>query len=1122
MIKKIIGILLVQSLVLLAQSANIHHNIKAKIFTEESAVSVVDDLTIKSEILQEKFVFTLNHSLDLDLLTPELKIELTKKSFPANDIGMDRDDSEGTSTLLLNEYSISGFDKNKDLNIKLMYSGKIDSPIEQTEENYQRGFSESPGIISELGVYLAGSTYWVPTVKDQLVSFTLTCELPDLWRSVSQGKRTEDKIENMKHTDVWDSNTPQEEIFLIAAKFNEYKISAGSVDVYAFLRTPDEALANKYLETTSQYLEMYRKLVGPFPYTKFALVENFWETGYGMPSFTLLGEKIIRFPFILHSSYPHELLHNWWGNSVYVDFETGNWCEGLTAYMADHLIKEQREQAEEYRRSTLQKFTDYVNETNDFPLSKFLSRTDGASEAIGYGKALMMFHMLRLKVGDENFSKSMQSFNRSNKFKKASFRNIQNAFEDATGDDLNWFFDQWVNRTGAPELMLKNAAVNKTNDGYELKFDIEQLQKENAFIIDVPVVVVDKKGSHFQVFHSNKKNAEFSFMVDDKPLKLMIDPQFDIMRKLDSREIPPAFTKAYGAEKTLMILPEKTDKYFSEYEEFVNGWIKGKDEKYEIVNEIDMQEFPTDVTVWILGENNKHLNTINTELGDYGFTIKKDSITINKKILSTTNNSFFSAVNNPKNNEEVVLFLSIGNENSVPGLLRKLPHYGKYSFLAFEGDEPTNIEKGQWPVLNSPLMKNLFPEGKDLEPVFTKREALAQLAPAFSSTRMMEHIEFLASDKLKGRELGSAEIDTAAEYIASKFEEYGLVPGNDDGTYFQTFEKAFHGKGILAIKNVIGIIHGINPDLKEAVVISAHYDHLGLGWPDVRKGNEGKIHNGADDNASGVAVLLELAKSLGNSSKPGRTIIFVAFSGEEAGLVGSKYFVENYKKFSAEKILANLNFDTVGRLFENKLMILNGNSAREWKFIFMGTEYTTGIPTEIISQELDASDQVSFIEKGIPAVQFFSGPNEDYHKPSDTIDKIDPDGLVKIATVGKEVIVYLAERKELMNFTGIVSEKKEDSKNNTLKEGRSVSTGTMPDFAYSGEGVKVGAISEGSPAESAGLLKGDIIKKLDGKEIKSLRDYSNLLKEHSPGDIINLELNRGGEIININLQLSER
>ncbi len=1118
--KRTIFFILVLTFSVFAQ-INVHHTLDVTIDPAKSTIDVVDKITIKKQILKDEFVFKLNEALKVELLDSKLKLEIIKSSFPAKDVGMDRDDVGKENLLSLNQYRITGFDKNNDLDFSIHYSGKIHSPIKQSEENYQRGFSESPGIISNIGVYLAGSTYWIPTIENEMVSFKLTTTLPSLWKTVAQGKRVEDKIEGNKHIDTWDSPTPQEEIFLIAAKFNEYKYSAGSVDAFAFLRTPDEGLANKYLETTAQYLEMYRQLLGPFPYTKFALVENFWETGYGMPSFTLLGQKIIRFPFILHSSYPHELLHNWWGNSVYVDFDSGNWCEGLTAYMADHLIKEQRQQAVEYRRATLQKFTNYVNEENDFPLNKFLSRHDSPSEAIGYGKLLMVFHMLRQKVGDENFVKAMQSFNRANKFKKASFKNIQTAFEDVTNEKLNWFFDQWINRTGAPELKLKDVNINKLGNVYDLKFTIEQIQKDEKFILDIPIVIVDKNGTHRKIFRIDDKIAKFNLKVKDKPLKILIDPQFDLMRRLDTKETPPAFTKAYGSKKTVMILPDESDINYNLYKNFTDGWIKGKEDKFEVLSQNDIYELPKDKTVWILGKTNSALTNVESELNTYQSFIKADSIKLDKKVLPTTNNSFLIALSNPKNIEKGVLLLVIENEKSVPGLLRKLPHYGKYSYLAFEGEEPTNIHKGQWEVINSPLVKNLTET--NVKPKYEKRKALAKLAPAFSANRMMKHIEFLASNELKGRELGSKEIDLAADYIIKKFEEYGLAPGNDDGSYLQIFEKSFPVKGILKVKNIIGIIPGTNPELKDALVLSAHYDHLGLGWPDVRKGNEGKIHNGADDNASGVSVLLELAKSMGKTFKPARTIIFVAFSAEEAGLVGSKYFVENYKKFPSEKIFTNLNFDTVGRLFNKKIMILNGNTAREWKFIFMGTEYTTGIATEMITQKLDASDQISFINKGIPAIQIFSGPNADYHKPSDTIEKIDKNGLVKVATIGKEVVQYLSERIEPMNFTGTIkSGENAESKQPSMKKSRKVSTGTMPDFTYSGQGVKVGAVMDDSPGVKAGLMKGDIIKKLNGKEITTLKDYSDLLKEYEPGDEVKLEVDRNGEIKILKLILAER
>ncbi len=166
----------------------------------------------------------------------------------------------------------------------------------------------------------------------------------------------------------------------------------------------------------------------------------------------LLGEKIIRFPWILYTSYPHELLHNWWGNSVYVDFEKGNWCEGLTAYMADHLLKEQAGQGADYRRTTLQKFTDYVNAENDFPVIEFRSRNNSAEEAIGYGKCLMFNHMLRKAMGDENFIKAYQSFYKDNIYKISTFDDIQESFQQFSENDLEPIFDQWLLRKGAPCL----------------------------------------------------------------------------------------------------------------------------------------------------------------------------------------------------------------------------------------------------------------------------------------------------------------------------------------------------------------------------------------------------------------------------------------------------------------------------------------------------------------------------------------------------------------------------------------------------------------------------------------------------------------------------------------------
>lgn len=1093
----------------------VNHKLTVEINPETSEITVIDSINIEGDFIRE---FLLNADLTAISLSKNISLEKINDNTTASDVGMDRDDADRESKLKLNKWKIIGSSNH----FVILYHGTIKYEIEQSEENYQRGFSESPGIIDTIGIYLAGSTYWIPVFEDKLMTFSLTTALPEGWRTVTQGKRTFDETQADKHIDTWVCNSPQEEVYLIAAEFNEYTHDMNSgIMAMAFLRTPDEGLANKYLEVTEQYMEMYQSMLGDYPYTKFALVENFWETGYGMPSFTLLGEKVIRFPFILHSSYPHELLHNWWGNSVYVDFESGNWCEGITAYMADHLIKEQRGAGDEYRRSTLQKFSNFVTDENDFPLSKFISRYDGPSEAIGYGKSLMMWQMLRRKIGDENFLKGVKLFYETNKYKTASYDDMRNAMEEVSGLDLTSFFNQWINRTGAPELGIEDISTDMYAGKYRIDISIKQMQDNDAFIIDVPITVATEKGIETFVFNMNKKVQDFQISLDSKPLKLVVDPQYDVFRILNPAEVPPTLSKIWGSKENVIILPAKANKTQGEiYRKFATQWQNSDNDNFTIKYDEDFKELPIDKTVWIIGFENDFASEINEQLIDYNSNFTTDSVKLENKQLPKKGNSFIFTLFNTEDINKQTIFISIDNEAAVAGLIRKLPHYGKYSYLAFSGDEPTNIAKGQWPVLNSPLVKVFSTEAQKLN-VSEKREALATLKPVFSENRMMSSINYLASEELKGRGLGTPEIDQAADYIAQKFKEAGLKPTGKD--YFQKFTHNFKDKGELDLTNVIGVIPGTDPKLKdEPVVVSAHYDHLGLGWPDVRKGNEGKIHFGADDNASGVAIMIELAQTMAKTVRPKRTIVFLACTAEEAGLIGSRYFVANSKDYFKGEIFANVNLDTDGSLFDKKLLVLNANSAKEWKFIFMGTDYTTGVLTEVIDKDLDASDQVAFIEKGIPAVQLFTGATANYHRPSDTYDKIDGKGLVKVASVTKEVLVYLADREDAMNFTGSGAETKTKSDVDKPKANRRVSTGTIPDFAFKGEGIKVGNVMPGSAGEAAGLLTNDIIIEFDGVKVTDLRQYSELLKKYQPGDVVAIKVLRGEKEEKLSLKLGER
>ncbi|MBK7096616.1 MAG: M20/M25/M40 family metallo-hydrolase [Saprospiraceae bacterium] len=1098
---------------LYSQDKLIHHSVSATLDPSSSFIDVEDNIRLNKEG-DETIVFELNSSLNIYSTSKNIKIILLKSQAKSPDVGMDRDDIDKPSNVKLNKWQIRLNSGERNFSIK--YHGKIESPIEQSMENYQRGFSESPGIISDTGVYLAGSTFWIPTISDAYFSFDMKVNLPDGWSSVSQGQRTIHEESKGKHIDKWSSPEPQEEIFLIAAKFHEYSAFMNNgVASMAFLRTKDDALAGKYLEVTEQYMSMYEEMIGKFPYSKFALIENFWETGYGMPSFTLLGEKIIRFPFILHSSYPHELLHNWWGNSVYIDFETGNWCEGLTAYLADHLIKEQREQAAEYRRSTLQKYADFVNDHNDFPLSKFSSRHDASSEAIGYGKSLMFFHMLRNSIGDENFLKGLRDFYSNHKYAKAGFADIRNSMQKFTDKDLVEFFNLWIEKPGAPELLLSNAEMNQNG---QLSIEIQQIQKAAIYDLEIPVYITTSQGTQKETVNLNQGTKSFSFNLKGNPVKLEIDPYYDLFRTVDPDEVPPALSKILASRQNLIILPSDVSTSQKElYIEFAEKWIKSDNDSYKIVFDNEIAGIPETETGWIFGRTNKFYHLIENQLNTYNDFLPSELKNLISDKQSSIAKELIVTVFEPENHNKQLAFIELSNKTAVDGLIRKLPHYGKYSYLGFEGDEPVNVLKGQWEVIKSPLSRTID-NSLQVQSVPEKRKALGELKPVFSKTRMKDHVEHLASPEMNGRGLGTPELDKAAEYIADLFRQYGLKPLNS--SYFQEFTHTFPEKGQMKLKNVVGIIEGIDPKLSEQlVVLSAHYDHLGMGWPDVRPGNEGKIHFGADDNASGVSIMLELAKTFGNTLKPARTIIFVAFTGEEAGLVGSRYFVKNFSSLINGSPFANVNLDTDGRLFDKKLLVLNANSAREWKFIFMGTDYTTGVRSEIVEKDMDASDQKAFIENGIPAVQIFAGPNEDYHKPTDTPDKIDYEGMVKIAAVVKEVIEYLSDRKEPMNFTG-TQDNSVKSNDPNLK--RSASTGAMPDFSYNGQGMKVGSVSAGSAGEKGGLLKDDVIVRINETDIIDLKQYSAELKKFSPGDEVILTIKRGVEIMKINVKLGAR
>jgi len=1093
----------------------IHHTIEATIAPADHRIIATDTITIPASLAKDGLIFQINRDLAVKKISGSAGFEEVAENRNVQDVGMDRDNDNKETIVKANLYRLTGVPSGKDVTLTLRLSGRIDNPVKQLSEEYARGFSQSPGLIEERGVYLAGATYWVPTVKDVLVTYDLTVKMPNDWRSVSQGERTLHRTDDV-HTDRWVVDTPTEEIYLIAAKFTEYEIPAGNVKVMAFLRTPDEALANRYLEATAQYMEMYRDMLGPYPYSKFALVENFWETGYGMPSFTLLGSQIIRFPFILHSSYPHELLHNWWGNSVYIDFKSGNWAEGLTAYMADHLIAEQRGKGANYRRSTLQRYTNYVDDKTDFPIRKFVNRYNAVTEAVGYGKTSMVWNMLRDLVGDENFKRSFQLFYRTHKFKVGTFDDIRKSFEDVTGKNLKPFFKQWIDGTGAPELTI----VGAKQSGDSLKLTLKQVQKHGVFDLQVPLVIYTADRAERHMVPMDKRSQTYSINVKGKIARVEVDPEFNLFRRLHWAEIPPSLGNAFGAKKVVMILPsEASDALKKRYKKLAAIWRSGK---ITVISDNDIKKLPKDGAVWILGRSNRFYSVIEKALSDYDAAITKDGVRFGKHDLDMADNSTVIAVRNPANPKSVLVGLTVHSDAAVPGLARKLPHYGKYSYLAFTHDAPDNSAKGQWPAVGSPLVavldKSITTTAK-----LTPRPALAQLKPVFDAKRMMADVTYLASPALEGRGVGTKGLEKAASYIIKSLKSSGIKPAGENGGWVQTFTVNGPKGTPVTVENIVGVIPGKNPKLAgQSVVLSAHYDHLGYGWPNVRAAFAGQMHPGADDNASGIAVLLELARTLAKSA-PDRSIILLASTAEESGLLGARHYVKVMKKYPVAKAIADVNLDTVGRAGK-KIMVFDSNTATEWRFIFMGTEATTGIQTALVQQAVNASDHTAFTEAGVPAIHIFGSPTADYHRPSDTADKVRPESLVRVAALTKEVIEYLAQRPKPLTSTLKVADPNAARilPPATRRSGRKVSTGTMPDFTFNGKGVRVSQVAPKSAGAEAGLKAGDIITSFGGKPVTNLRDYTNILGKYTPGDKVDVIVKRGKKDVSLKLTLKKR
>ncbi len=395
------------------------------------------------------------------------------------------------------------------------------------------------------GSFLSSSAAWYPVAARRgqrlLHSYNLRLDLPHGQRGLVAGHRGAEATHGPRTMAEFVFPHPSEGIDLIAGPYRVGERTARSIDgrpilLRTYFHAELEPLASGYLDAVADYLALYERWIGPYPFTTFSVVSSPTPTGFGMPTLTYLGIEVLKLPFIKTTSLGHEVLHNWWGNGVYPDYEAGNWSEGLTTFMADYHYaeRESRDKAHAMRLAWLRELSGIPPDA-DRPLATFTARTHGVDQAIGYGKAAMLFLMLRDRIGEPAFDRGIRRFWQTQRFRSANWDDLRVAFETESGQQLARFFEQWLARAGLAEVALVESGACEDRVAVTLR------QAEPPYAIEVPLTIGTTGGEAVRRvrFDRSEQRFELELASADPATRVTLDPDNRLLRRLHGREAPP-------------------------------------------------------------------------------------------------------------------------------------------------------------------------------------------------------------------------------------------------------------------------------------------------------------------------------------------------------------------------------------------------------------------------------------------------------------------------------------------------------------------------------------------------------------------------------------------------------
>lgn len=418
---------------------------------------------------------------------------------------------------------------------------------------------EADGLIDPSGIALTG--LWHPLL-DTGCRYALTATLPKQFTAISEAEEIRETVAGNTRTVRFRFDHPLESLNFVAGPYVvEHQPIGPGQTLYSYFFAEDKELAAEYRKKTLGYLKRYQELIGPYPYKRFSIVENRLPTGYAMPTFTLLGQAVVRLPFITETSLGHEVLHSWFGNSVDVETSQGNWCEGLTTYLADQAFAADKGGAAAFRKQQLITYQSYVGADNTMTLKDFLgggshlNSGNRAARAVGYEKASMLFHMLFREIGDAPFYAGLRDFYARFRNQQASWQDLLASFSQSSHQNLEPFFSQWLNRADLPRLQITSGAVTEKEGQLELTLSIKQLQ-EKPYRLRLPLDIVTAKGKERREVPLTGNETKLAIPLADYPSLVIGDPDYDLMRALAPEELPPTWSRFLGAREKLAIIPE--------------------------------------------------------------------------------------------------------------------------------------------------------------------------------------------------------------------------------------------------------------------------------------------------------------------------------------------------------------------------------------------------------------------------------------------------------------------------------------------------------------------------------------------------------------------------------------